>query len=63
MTIDQFITEIQDFVGPNLKLRPQDITIVNWLYDQPREVYLFIRKSCPYRMPENWKHWYEEQAV
>lgn len=58
-TFEAFCSDVQQFVGPNLKLRPADIEVLDWLYNQDSTVYSFIKKNCPYRMPENWQHWYE----
>lgn len=53
-----FCDDVQEFVGP-LALRPQDLEVLSWLFNQPTSVYSFIKKNCPYRMPENWRNWYE----
>lgn len=57
--LELFYSDVQEFVGPNLKLRPADLEVLAWLFNQKTSVYLFIKKNCPYRMPENWRHWYE----
>lgn len=54
-----FCDDVQEFVGANLKLRPQDIEVLAWLFNQHSSLYEHIKKNCPYRMPENWRNWYE----
>lgn len=61
--LDLFYQDVQEFVGPALKLRPQDLVVLDWLFNQHSSVYYFIQKNCPYRMPENWRDWYENGEV
>lgn len=63
ITLDEFHHEVQETVGILLQLRPEDKQVLFWLYHQPTSVYLYIKKNCPFRMPRDWREWYENGVM